>query len=183
MLRRQKHALSESTTPFACTLRKVAQRNRYCVTKILPNVRVNFLVRFASKPLFLLANDAITPWNCSKIWPGPSAEMCRGFLFYKFWRILPGIYLNDIFLGTFSNKNEEKKSGDKIRERSRRPKKKTPRKIRSAKNRPKKSLVLFVQFFACESPSGTPSDTPTVSGTLLGTLRGHFGLKGPERLL
>ena len=29
---------------------KVPQRN--CVTKILPNVRVNFLVRFASKPLF-----------------------------------------------------------------------------------------------------------------------------------
>ena len=30
--------------------RKVPQRN--CVTKILPNVQVNFLVRFASKPLF-----------------------------------------------------------------------------------------------------------------------------------
>ena len=30
--------------------RKVPQRN--CVTKILPNVRVNFLARFASKPLF-----------------------------------------------------------------------------------------------------------------------------------
>ena len=29
---------------------KVPQKN--CVTKILPNVRVNFLVRFASKPLF-----------------------------------------------------------------------------------------------------------------------------------
>ena len=29
---------------------KVPQRN--CVTKILPNVRVNFLVRFASNPLF-----------------------------------------------------------------------------------------------------------------------------------
>ena len=29
---------------------KVPQRN--CVTKILPNVRVNFLVQFASKPLF-----------------------------------------------------------------------------------------------------------------------------------
>ena len=30
---------------------KVPQRD--CVTKILPNVRVNFLVRFVSKPLFL----------------------------------------------------------------------------------------------------------------------------------
>ena len=29
---------------------KVPQRN--CVTKILPNVRVNFLVQFAPKPLF-----------------------------------------------------------------------------------------------------------------------------------
>ena len=35
-------------------------------------------------------------------WPGPSAEMCRGFLLDKFWRILPGI-----FLGTFFHKNEK----------------------------------------------------------------------------
>ena len=28
-------------------------------------------------------------------WPGPSAETCRGFLLYKFWRILPGIFLED----------------------------------------------------------------------------------------
>ena len=31
------------------TEEKVPQRN--CVTKILPNIQVNFLVRFASKPL------------------------------------------------------------------------------------------------------------------------------------
>ena len=68
-------------------------------------------------------------------WPGPSAEMCRGFLLCKFWRILPGIFLED-FSGTFSHKNEEKKSGEKIREKIRRPKTKNPRKIRSAKNRP-----------------------------------------------
>ena len=37
---------------------------------------------------------------------------CRGFS----WRI---------FLGTFSHKNEEKKSGDEIREKIRRPKKKS----------------------------------------------------------
>ena len=48
---------------------------------------------------------------------------CRGFS----WRI---------FLGTFSHKNEEKKSGDKIREKIRRVKNKNPRKIRSAKIRP-----------------------------------------------
>ena len=33
-------------------------------------------------------------------WPGPSAEMCRGFLLYKFWRIFPGIFLED-FSGHF----------------------------------------------------------------------------------
>ena len=44
--------------------------------------------------------------------------LCRnvsGILLYKFWRLLPGIFLED-FLGTFSHKNEEKESGDKIRE-------------------------------------------------------------------
>ena len=56
--------------------------------------------------------------NSSQIcWPGPSAEMCRGFLLYKFWRIFPGIFLED-FLGTFSHKNEEKESGEKIREKN-----------------------------------------------------------------
>ena len=35
-----------------------------------------------------------------KGWPGPSAEMCRGFLLCKFWRILPGIFLED-FSGHF----------------------------------------------------------------------------------
>ena len=36
-----------------------------CVTKILPNVRVNFRVRFASKPFCLQGDDSITPYNCS----------------------------------------------------------------------------------------------------------------------
>ena len=58
-----------------------------------------------------------------------------GFLLYKFWRIFPGILLEE-FLGTYSHKNEEKKSGEKIREKIRRDKHKNPRKIRSAKNRP-----------------------------------------------
>ena len=40
-----------------------------------------------------------------------------GFLLYKFWRIFPGIFLED-FSGHFSHKNEEKKSGEKIREKS-----------------------------------------------------------------
>ena len=41
-----------------------------------------------------------------------------------------------IFLGTFSHKNEDKKSGEKIRETIRRLKDKNPRKIRSAESRP-----------------------------------------------
>ena len=45
-----------------------------------------------------------------------------------------------IFLGTFSRKNEEKKSGEKIREKIRRLKNKNPRKIRSAESRPMKEV-------------------------------------------
>ena len=41
-----------------------------------------------------------------------------------------------IFLGTFSHKNEEKKSGEKIREKIRRLKNENPRKIHSAESRP-----------------------------------------------
>ena len=41
-----------------------------------------------------------------------------------------------IFLGTFSHKNEEIRSGEKIREKIRRLKNKNPRKIRSAESRP-----------------------------------------------
>ena len=47
-----------------------------------------------------------------------------------------GDFPGGFFLGTFSHKNEEKKSGEKICEKIRRPKNKNPRKIRSAKNRP-----------------------------------------------
>ena len=39
-------------------------------------------------------------WLSLSCWPGPSAEMCRGFLLYRFWRILPGIFLED-FSGHF----------------------------------------------------------------------------------
>ena len=38
-------------------------------------------------------------------------------MLYKFWRIFPGIFLED-FSGHFSHKNEEKKTGEKIREKS-----------------------------------------------------------------
>ena len=43
-------------------------------------------------------------------WPGPSAESCQGFLLCKFWRILPGSFLED-FSGHFCpHKTREKKS-------------------------------------------------------------------------
>ena len=61
-------------------------------------------------------------------WPGPSVEMCRGILLYRFWRILPEIFLEDFSGRLFPPKNEEKKSGDKIREELRRPKNKNPQK-------------------------------------------------------
>ena len=70
-----------------------------------------------------------------RYWPlAPPAESCRGFLLYKFWRTLAGIFLEDLFWALFPHKNEEQKSGDKIREKIRRLKNKNPRKIRSAKN-------------------------------------------------
>ena len=37
---------------YACDPPELFEPQRNCVTKIFPNVRVNFLVRFASKPLF-----------------------------------------------------------------------------------------------------------------------------------
>ena len=44
----------------------------------------------------------------TRSWPGPSAEnlMRRGFLLYKFWGILPGIFLED-FSGHFFPQNEK----------------------------------------------------------------------------
>ena len=69
-------------------------------------------------------------------WAGPSAEMCVGDLCcINFGGFCRGFSWR-IFLGTFSHKNEEKKSGEKIREKIRWLKNKNPRKIRSAKNRP-----------------------------------------------
>ena len=47
-----------------------------------------------------------------------------------------GDFPGGFFLDTFSHKNEEKKSGDKIREKIRRLKNRNPRKIRSAKIQP-----------------------------------------------
>ena len=73
---------------------------------------------------------------------GPSAEMCRGFLLYKFWRILPGIFVED-FSRHFPHKNEEKKSGEKIREKIRRPKKKIREKSVLPKTDPNNLTVRY----------------------------------------
>ena len=61
--------------------------------------------------------------------------ICRNVL-EDFCCIKFGGFSRRIFLGTFSHKNEEKKSGEKIREKIRRLKNKNPRKIRSAESRP-----------------------------------------------
>ena len=58
---------------------------------------------------------------------------------YKFWRILPGIFLEDFSGHFFPQKMRRKKSGEKIREKIRRLKNKNPRKIRSAESRPLKN--------------------------------------------
>ena len=88
--------------------------------------------RLVAQTLWLLSYLFLAHQNYC---PSQSAEVCRRILLYKYWRIFSGIFLED-FSGHFSHKNEEKKSGEKIREKIRRPKNKNPRKIRSAKIRP-----------------------------------------------
>ena len=59
-------------------------------------------------------------------WPSSSAEMCRGFCCANFEGFCRG-FSSRIYLCTFPHKNEENKSGDKIRKQIRRPKNKNPR--------------------------------------------------------
>ena len=86
---------------------------------------------------------------------------CRGFS----WRIL---------LGTFSHKNEEKKSGEKIRGKIRRPKNKNPRKIRSAKSRP---LVFLARQRPFRPDFPLPKAFSTASGALKAADFNTFELK------
>ena len=68
-----------------------------------------------------------------------SAEMCsnRGFLLYGFWRILLGIFLEDFSGHVFCPKNEEKHSGDCIREQIRMLRNRNSRKHLPKKTDPK----------------------------------------------
>ena len=60
--------------------------------------------------------------SVEKLFAPANLQKCvGGFLLYEYWRIFSGIFLED-FSGHFSHKNEEKKSGEKIREKIRRPK-------------------------------------------------------------
>ena len=77
-----------------------------------------------SKDKFSEDHDHMLPW-----------AICRNVL-EDFCCINFGGFSWRIFLGTFSHKNEEKKSGEKIREKIRRLKNKNPRKIHSAESRP-----------------------------------------------
>ena len=99
--------------------------------------------------LFLGGGDGMRLRMCTEQWCSQQAEemlknvalgnlqkCVGGFLLYKFWRIFPGIFLEDFSGHFFPTKIEEKKSDEKIREKIRRLKNKNPRKIRSAESRP-----------------------------------------------
>ena len=74
--------------------------------------------------------------SCAIAWPGPSAEMCRGFLLKNFWGFCQGFSWR-IFLGTFSHKNDEKKSAKKSAKQSGGPKRKICEKSVLPKTDPK----------------------------------------------
>ena len=50
-------------------------------------------------------------------------QNCVGGFLYKFWRIFPGHFPGGLFWALFSHKDEEKKSGDKIRDKVRQTRK------------------------------------------------------------
>ena len=55
---------------------------------------------------------------CGTPRPGPSAESCRGFLLYTFWRILPGIFLEDFSGHFFPTKMRRKNPATKSAKKS-----------------------------------------------------------------
>ena len=114
--------------------------NQYMQAKI---IGINFCANTGGLPSHSREHKQIF------IWPGPSAEICRGILLYIFSRILPGIFLGD-FSGHFPTKmwrknpatRSAKKSGGpkiKIREKSVLPKS-DPKFLRN--NFPQNSHIL-----------------------------------------
>ena len=84
--------------------------------------------------------------NFQKHWPGPSADMCREFLLCKFWRILPGIFLEDFFGDFFPTKMRRKNPATKSAKKSGGPKIKIREKSVLPKTDPNPDL-LFLVFF------------------------------------
>ena len=92
-------------------------------------------------------------WEFPNLGPAPLQKCVGDFCCIKFGGFCRGFSWR-IFLGTFSHKNEEKKSGEKIREKIRRPKNENPRKISSAKKTALTNLVvsnLVVCYFYADS--------------------------------
>ena len=80
---RQNHPFSKSPRP-SLGAETVPQRN--CVTKIWPNVRVNFLVQFASKPLFycrIVQKICLVPFVRFLGFVGPSCRDGKKKVFTK----------------------------------------------------------------------------------------------------
>ena len=193
MLRRQKHALSQGTTPFACTREpeplelflpkpKVepeppepfsrnrnrnrpsllnctetqknpfaeelpepktgtartlppSNRNQTEPNRGLPVLSSFFIGRPRTSSQGRTLGVPKGTWLFETFGPAPLQKCVGDFCCIDFGGFCRGFSWR-IFLGTFSHKNEEKKSDDKIREKIRRPKNNNPRKIRSAKIRP-----------------------------------------------
>ena len=85
----------------------------------------------------------------TSFWPGPSAEMCQGFLLCNFWSICRGFSWR-IFLGTFPHKNEDKNPATKSAKKSGGSK----IKIREKSVLPKPTLTVchFLMFLVTFSP-------------------------------
>ena len=104
-------------------------------------------------------------WKARKIcWNGPSAEMCRGFLLYKLWRIFPGIFLEDFSGHFFPQKRGEKIRRQNPRKKSGGPKIKIREKSVLPKTDPKICLVFFF-FLTRQSRDSNRSTTKMQSPT------------------
>ena len=92
--------------------------------------------------------------------------MCRGFLLYKFWRILPGFSWR-IFLGTFptkmrrknpARKSVEKSGGPKIKIREKSVLPKTDPNILGAAREGAAAEIVGLVSETCQKPVGNCRD-------------------------